>query len=301
MKIGLSLGGGGAKGSYHIGILQALEEYNLIDSIQVFSGVSIGAINAYFYLCSNKSQTVYDAWVYGIKNSSFKDDILFKSNKELGGFYNLNNIKEIAKIFLDEELFKQSNKDLYVVLTKVAKPKIIELIKKSTRKKVIVHVNKKKNPLDFVLSSAAVPVVFGFQKIEDDYFVDGGLTDNNAIDVLIEKGAKIIFHSSFQKGLDLNKYSGKNIILIELTSMYAMPYFRLSRFLSSADFDLELFEKRVKYGYFVTKSMIEYLISENVLIKEEENLVFNSTLKTFKNIMIPEKIHEEVKKMYKQK
>ena len=72
MKVGLSLGGGGAKGAYQIGVLKALEEYNLIDSINVISGVSIGAINAYFYLCSNNSQTVYDIWLNGIKRIHLK-------------------------------------------------------------------------------------------------------------------------------------------------------------------------------------------------------------------------------------
>lgn len=301
MKIGLSLGGGGAKGAYHVGVLKALEEFNLIDSISLFSGVSIGAINAYFYLSSEKSQTVYDAWLYGINNKIFKEESAFKRNKELGGFYNIDIIKEIAKKFLDEKLFKKSNKDLYVVLTKVSKPRILELIKRSTRKKVIVHVNKKKTPLDFVVSSASVPVVFGFQKLEEDYYVDGGISDNNTIDVLIEKGAEIIFHSSFDNRLDLNEFSNKNVTLIELTSMYAMPYFRLSRFLSSADFDLELFEKRVKYGYFVTKSMIKYLIDKKILIKKDEKLLFNETFGSFNNITIPEEIQEEVRKMYKEK
>ena len=35
MKVGLSLGGGGAK-VHQIGVLKALEEYNLIDSLMLF-------------------------------------------------------------------------------------------------------------------------------------------------------------------------------------------------------------------------------------------------------------------------
>ncbi|PKK92721.1 MAG: hypothetical protein CVV61_08295, partial [Tenericutes bacterium HGW-Tenericutes-6] len=44
-KVGLALGGGGARGSYQIGILKALEEANILEDIHHISGTSIGSIN----------------------------------------------------------------------------------------------------------------------------------------------------------------------------------------------------------------------------------------------------------------
>ena len=42
MKIGLALGGGGARALIHIGVLKALEEYNL--KLDYISGTSLGAL-----------------------------------------------------------------------------------------------------------------------------------------------------------------------------------------------------------------------------------------------------------------
>ena len=46
-KIGLALGGGGAKGIAHIGVLKALEEANV--KIDYLAGTSVGAMVASMY------------------------------------------------------------------------------------------------------------------------------------------------------------------------------------------------------------------------------------------------------------
>ena len=46
-KIGLVLGGGGAKGAYQAGALKAMKEANLIKNITYVSANSIGTINIY--------------------------------------------------------------------------------------------------------------------------------------------------------------------------------------------------------------------------------------------------------------
>jgi NTE family protein len=48
MKIGLALGGGGARGFTHLGILKVLDEAGL--KIEVFAGTSMGALAAALYL-----------------------------------------------------------------------------------------------------------------------------------------------------------------------------------------------------------------------------------------------------------
>lgn len=300
MKIGLALGGGGAKGAYQVGVLQALEELKLIDSLNIISGVSIGALNGYFYLGSKNSQSVYDAWKQGMDYNVFKEERFFPIDKDTGGFFNLEIIKKLAENYVDEEVFKKAKQDLYIVLTKVARPSLVSLAKKSNREKVIIHLNKKEEPLDYVIASSSIPLIFGFQNIEDEYFVDGGLSDNNPISVLVEKGAKVVFYASLDKHVDLDVFLDKDVTLIELTSIYALPVLAISRLISTVDFDNDSFLKRVKYGYHVTKSMIKYLIEIDVLSLKEEKYSFN-VINGFRHITIPDYIHNEVKEMNKEK
>lgn len=298
MKIGLSLGGGGAKGAYQVGILKAFEEFNLIDSVETISGVSIGALNAYFYLSSKSAQKVHDAWIYGIDNNPFKEKLL-PLDKETRGFFNMDIVRDMAALYIDEDMFKKSKKDLYVILTKVEKPSLRALLRKSNLEKVIVHLNKMKDPLEYVLSSAAIPVLFGFKEIDNNYYIDGGLTDNNPVDILFEKGANIIFYSTLNGKIDFDNYKDQNLTFIELTSKFALPGLRLQRFLSSADFDREKFLRRAHYGYVVTKNMIEYLISLDILHLNNGKYTFKNTNEGFKSILIPDEIHEIIKDLDK--
>lgn len=61
MKIGMVLSGGGAKGAYQIGLLKALEELGLRESIAALSGCSIGAVNA-LLMTGASTQSCEDVW-----------------------------------------------------------------------------------------------------------------------------------------------------------------------------------------------------------------------------------------------
>ena len=53
MKIGLVLSGGGGKGAYELGVWKALKKLEIDKYIEVFSGTSIGAINAILFAQEN--------------------------------------------------------------------------------------------------------------------------------------------------------------------------------------------------------------------------------------------------------
>ena len=56
LKIGLALGGGGARGACHIGILKILEEHNIFPDI--ISGTSAGSMIGAMYACHGNAETV---------------------------------------------------------------------------------------------------------------------------------------------------------------------------------------------------------------------------------------------------
>lgn len=58
MKIGLVLSGGGAKGSYQVGLFRALEQLGLRSWVTAISGCSIGSLNALIYASGGP-----DSWI----------------------------------------------------------------------------------------------------------------------------------------------------------------------------------------------------------------------------------------------
>ncbi len=48
-KLGLSLGGGGAKGAYQVGVWKYLTDIGLTEHISVIAGTSVGALNAVLF------------------------------------------------------------------------------------------------------------------------------------------------------------------------------------------------------------------------------------------------------------
>ena len=289
MKIGLMLGGGGAKGAYQVGILKAFEELNFLDSIDIISGSSIGALNGYFYLSSHSVDNLYKAWLHGIKNNPLnKKKIPF--DKKTKGLFTMDIVKEMAKIYTDEKIFRKATKDLYVILTKVEKPSIAQLIKRWSWEKVTIHLNNQEKPLDYVLSSSSIPIVFGFKEVGEDFFMDGGLSDNNPIDILIEKGCKVIFVSSLERFFSIKKYQQQGVTLIDLSCKEALPSNIIRNYLSVIDFDEQLFKNRVNYGYFVAKKMIEYILELQLFKLTAKKYKFIKKAEVSQRIDIPDYI-----------
>ena len=71
MKLGLSLSGGGVKGSAHIGVIKALEEENIkIDSM---AGTSSGSIVASLYAMGFSADEMYDIFKKYCKKIKYVD------------------------------------------------------------------------------------------------------------------------------------------------------------------------------------------------------------------------------------
>ena len=77
MKVGLALGGGVARGLYHIGLLKALEKLEI--KIDVISGTSIGAVIGGLYALTQNANEV-EKKLFEILNKHQKELSLLKTS-----------------------------------------------------------------------------------------------------------------------------------------------------------------------------------------------------------------------------
>lgn len=194
VRYALSLGGGGIKGSYQVGVIKALNEMN-IDIVAV-SGTSIGAINGAFVVQNDikKLEELYKNITF---EDIFKDKIDIDTSKDIFDFKNIfkviseyvkNNgldntgLRELLIDYLDVDKIYKSKCDFGAVTFSVTDKEEKNLFKKDI---------SKENFIDTLLASACFPI-FKTQKINGEEFLDGGIADVIPINMLIKKGYKNI-------------------------------------------------------------------------------------------------------------
>lgn len=295
MKVGLMLGGGGARGAYQIGIFKAFDEHNLKNIFSCVSGTSIGALNGYFYLSSKNYVSVLNSWLYGIENNPIRFSKRLKG-KDKHGFFSMDVVYEMEERFIEKGAIKEKETDLYVVSTKVTKPTITGLLPWKWEKEVR-HVNTSEDPLKDAISSSSLPFVFGATEIENNYYLDGGLIDNNPIEILIEKGCTIIFYCSLDSNVDFEKYKDYNITIINLTSPNIFPKKSIKFYLQTIDFNESFVHKLVDFGYYVGKEMIKELIKVGLLKVKNQTLTLGKQESGFTLIDVPFYISADIQVM----
>ncbi len=175
-KIGLALGGGAVLGAAHIGVLRALEEFNI--SVSYIAGTSIGAFISAFYAFSKNWReiekiTIDLNWldVSGLSLSQYG----LLSNKKLG---------ELVIETIGDVNFDKANIPVAMVAANI-----------SNGEKVVL---KEGNVAQAVMASSCIPGVFIPVEINKTLLVDGGIIENVPITPLKNMGADFII------GVDLN-------------------------------------------------------------------------------------------------
>ncbi|MHA2610839.1 MAG: patatin-like phospholipase family protein [bacterium JZ-2024 1] len=173
-KFTLVLGGGGAKGYAHLGVLQALEEYGRKPALVV--GTSMGALIGFLYCTGNPLSTII-AEVEKINRIAF-----FR----LAGFspwsgmwlFSLKGLERRLRGATGDPLLE----NLPIKLCTVA-------VEAHTGKK---HIFRRGNAVDAVLASIAVPGYFRPLKKDGIFWVDGGLVEPLPVESARELGSAFI-------------------------------------------------------------------------------------------------------------
>lgn len=172
-KVGVALGGGGARGFAEIGVLRALEQEKI--PVDVVVGSSVGSLIGAIYADSGR---VLDAEFTAI---SIKDEDIF--DYKAFSFFSGGFVKgEKLELFLNTHLKNKNIENMAVSFGAVA----VDL---RTGQAVIFD----KGPVArAVHASCAIPGVFVPVEIGGKIYVDGGVTDPIPVDFAIKKGADVV-------------------------------------------------------------------------------------------------------------
>ena len=170
MSIGLVLSGGGMRGVAHIGAIKALEEHNIIPTHIAGSsaGAIVGALYAYGY--------DYKEILEFFENIQLLDITKYALNKP--GLIDAEKFYNNFRAYLIEDHFSALKKELYITATDILNGKL--------------DIFKKGELIRPVIASSAFPGVFAPVKINDNYYVDGGVLNNFPVKLLKQKCDVII-------------------------------------------------------------------------------------------------------------
>lgn len=270
---GLVLSGGGAKGSYEIGVWKAIKDMGI--PIVAITGTSIGALNGAM-LVQGDGDLCELAWtnfsveeIIDIEDKEWEEEKIYE--KHFSIFTVLRNLitmdgleltplTEALNQYIDEDKIRSSPIDFGLVAYSLTDLKPFQAFKDEIPKGQIVN---------YLVASACFPV-FKPIEIEDKKFIDGGFHDNVPISLMASKGIEdiiVVDISGF--GVPKSKYDKDlNIVKIQNTEDIG----------KTLDISPEQAKKNIELGYldalkeFGIVKGEKYYIVPNVLEDNEPDL-----------------------------
>ena len=188
MKIGIALGGGGAKGFAHIGVLEVLSKAGI--NCQIVTGTSAGALVGAAF-CSNK----LDALKERSKEISLKDiPMLLSPSWSRQGLFSGKNTLELLNDLLSVELIE----DLPIIFGATA----VDLL---TAELIEFHQGNLKS---IVRSSISIPGIFTPISWNEKLLVDGSLREVLPVHLARKLGADFVI------GVDLYSSTAEAPVLV---------------------------------------------------------------------------------------
>ncbi|MBK9272375.1 MAG: patatin-like phospholipase family protein [Saprospiraceae bacterium] len=156
MKIGLTLSGGGTRGVFHIGVLKAMEELKIFPSI--VSGTSAGALVGTLYAAGVPIEFILQE-AKSVRWFHFLGARIPKS-----GLTDLRYVRQLLEKYIPENRFESLKIPIWLAATNM-----------NLGEAHLFHTG----PLfEAVQASCAVPFLFEPVTIQDQIFMDGGITMN---------------------------------------------------------------------------------------------------------------------------
>ncbi len=176
-SVALVLSGGGARGAIEVGVLQALDEYNI--KVEAVSGTSIGAIVGAFYCAGVSPLQMKEIMASRIFAKIFHFSWSKQGLLTMDGLYNL------FKEYHPDTSFSSLKIPFYACASNLD-TKRFEIFNNGDLHKAVA-------------ASASIPVLFQPVEINGYHYIDGGLYNNFPIEPLLHKHRYIL-------GVHVNNY-----------------------------------------------------------------------------------------------
>jgi NTE family protein len=223
--------GAGSRIYIFLGFIKALDEHNILSNIKSVIGTSSGALIAVLCVLDFKYSEIEEIMLKintsNLKNISSENIINFFNDY---GLDDGKNFHRIIKIILNikvknenitfKELFELTNKRLIITATCVNNMNI----------EYFDHINTPDIPvITVLLMSISIPIIFKPIKIENKYYVDGGLISHYPIDFFKDEKEKtlgILVTSSMNNFKEINNIKDYiyNIMTCPLTNLLKNCY-----------------------------------------------------------------------------
>lgn len=221
MKHAIALEGGGAKGAYELGALQALRERKV--EIKAVAGTSIGAMNGAMVVmdaideledlwntirfediltCPKELQEIFWDEKLNLKQAQAAFQTFRKMIHDRG--LDSTPLRNLVDRYLDENRFRDSPIDYGLVTYSVSELKGVVKFRDE------IPVGKLG---DYILASAAYPL-FQLVEIEGKKYIDGGVYDNSPVRMLVNRGYTDIICIQIGSNRIIHEYPGVNVLHI---------------------------------------------------------------------------------------
>lgn len=265
---GLVLEGGGAKGSFHIGVLKALLDYGY--TFDGIAGTSIGAINGAL-VAQGDFDKLYDLWYSATPSLLFDFDesmverilekdydknvikYILKTAKNMFSTrgISLDKARELINTWVDEDKLRASKVDFCLITVAQGEEwEPLELFKDELPKGELK---------DYILASAYLPI-FNRTSIGGQMFMDGGMYDNCPVNPLIHKGYDEII--AIRTG---SKMPSQTVIDKTVKVSYIDPSESLGKIL---DFRTNTIRYNINLGYYDALRFIKGLMGVRYYIEK---------------------------------
>ena len=224
-KLGLALGGGGARGLAHIGVLKVLEEERL--AADFVAGTSVGSLIGALYCCGYGWRQLHEL----ARTTDWSDLVTFTVPR-LG----LVNARKLERL-VDRLAGGRSLEELPIPFRAVA-------VDITSSEEVVLA----RGPVSrAVRASASIPGIFEPTPWEGRLLVDGGLLDNVPSAVVRDMGAEVVLAVNLS-GERIKSRPPENILDVVLYSLEVLMHGQGQRGTAAADVpvvhDLEGFSYR---------------------------------------------------------